>query len=543
MAQAPDTILAILQRHLNTATAPVDPMGHLATYHPEALLPIGTDLVRREDVTAAEYVQGWETVFAGLGPDGTGPAFTVAEVLAWQPDSSGGRLAVLVHDGRGGAWPTAWLCEGEAPLIRAVCHLDGPLPDRANLIAQACAELVPWGPFHAATIRPLSPLGILWHRLACPEALPLESLPESRFTCQNRGDCCQVRKWMVPVSANADVALDGIPWSELTDSPPLVTETRHEGWQLMPNGAGDCQARSDGGCSVHRVLGRQPMPICQLFPMQATVTPDAIALTATFTCPTVGANLGLPLREQDADFRERLRPWRQDLPTVTDPVRLWPDGPPLAWSTYKVLEAWLLDVLADRRRGDLAARVLAASSGLAALLEAAQSRGQCPDEPLAVLQAGSEAPRRRTAMLADALMGTICGDHAWEPVSVRPFGGWLRSHWSLSRMGTIGSERDDELATRYLRTVLFRKPRLGTGGMAFTWGLVAWLACLWDRQTVYQSRHEQRPIDRDLQLDTARRLDQLILHTSLVQRMEQDADIQRRLGLPETWLAFAAASG
>jgi hypothetical protein len=126
---------------------------------------------------------------------------------------------------------------------------------------------------------------------------------------------------------------------------------------------------------------------------------------------------------------------------------------------------------------------------------------------------------------------------------MRPFGGWLRHHWQISRSGRLGDGRDDELATRYLRTVLFRKPGLATGGALFTWGLTAWTACLWDRQTLYQHRRDRRAIDRDLQLDTARRLDYLLLNAHLSEWMESEPSLRQMVSNPATWLALSAVSG
>jgi hypothetical protein len=546
MTQPPDAVLAVLRRHLATAAPPIDPVGHLATYHPAALLPVGHDLVRRDSLAAGDYAHGWKALGAIHGARIHGPAFTLAEVLDWQAGGQGGRLATRLQLTNGEVWTVAWLFAGPQPAIQAVCRLAGPLPDRNTLLAQAAADLAGWSALAAGALFPLSPVAIGWQRHRHQESLPLVSLPEARFTCQNRGDCCQVRKWQVPVSANTRTAIAAMPRESPPDQPwemPQFQPADNGGWQIVADGDGACHAHADHGCAVHEALGWQPIPICQIFPIQATVTPDAIAVTASFTCLTVGDNVGAPLAEQADDLESRLAPWRHGLARVPKTLPLWPDGPTLSWEAYKSLEAALLDLLAAGDRGDLAARVRAASRGMAHLLATAETLGHCPTDPAAVVLAGLDLPLPGSAQTADALMGRLCGERPWPPVSLRPFGGWLRSQWSLSRLGTLGDGRDDELATRFLRTVLFRKPHLGTGGVAFTWGLIAWLAALWDRQTVYQSRHEQRPIDRTLQLDTARRLDHLLLHTPLLGRLAQDPAVRARLSAPATWLAWAAVSG
>jgi hypothetical protein len=180
---------------------------------------------------------------------------------------------------------------------------------------------------------------------------------------------------------------------------------------------------------------------------------------------------------------------------------------------------------------------------MATLMDTSQRQGCCPDDPVSVIRAGLDAPRQGTPLAADMLMGRLLRDRPWQPASLRPFGGWLRSHWQLSRSGTLGEARDDELATRYVRTVLFRKPGLAKGGVAFTWGMTAWLACLWDRQTLYQHRRDGGTIDRALQLDTARRLDHLLLNADITDLLATDDALRQMITNPALWLSLSTVSG
>jgi hypothetical protein len=535
----PADVLAVIQAHLATAAAPFDWAGHLATYSAEALLPIGTAVVNREGISPIAYADHWRQTMAERPADETA-AFTLVSVLDWQPDEGGGRLAAVVSDPTGRPWTTAWLLDGT--LVRAVCLHTGPLPSRERLLAQACGELVQWGANTAGSRRFLSPLAIGHHLRTHVDPLPLISLPEARFTCQNRGDCCQISRWDVPVSANAAEALRAVPWRVLGAAPVAVDRTAQY-WRLAAADDGACHAQTDGSCSIHRTLGWQPIPICRVFPFQFTVTPDGIAVTASFTCLTVGNNQGAPLLDRADDVQDRLRLGRAAMDAIPTDVPFWPGGPVMPWETYKALETLLLATLADRALGDLPARVLACSRGMATLHDAVREAKACPDDPVAVCRLGMAGTRQGTAAAADMLMGRLLRDRPWAPIAIRPFGGWLRTHWQISRTGSLGLDRDDELATRYLRTVLFRKPGLGVGGVAFTWGVTAWIAALYDRQTLYQARRDKVTADRTLQLDTARRLDHLLLNADITELLESNAGLRQMISNPASWLSFSALAG
>jgi hypothetical protein len=535
----PADVLDVVQRHLATAAPPFDWEGHLATYSADALLPVGTAVVHRAGVSPIAYADHWRQTMADRPVGQTAP-FTLVSVLDWQPDEAGGRLAAVVGDPAGRPWTTAWLLDGA--LVRAVCLHTGPLPSRERLLAQACGELVQWGANTAGSRRFLSPLGIGHHLRTHVDPLPLISLPEARFTCQDRGDCCQISRWDVPVSANAAVALMAVPWRDLQAEPVAVGRTEQY-WRLAAADDGACHAQTDGSCSIHRTLGWQPIPICRVFPFQFTVTPDGIAVTASFTCLTVGSNQGAPLLERADDLQDRLRLGRAAMDAIPAAVPVWSGGPVMAWETYKGLETLLLDTLADRTLGDLPARVLACSRGMAALLDAVRSARGCPNDPVALCRDGMAGTRLGTPAAADMLMGRLLRDRPWAPVAVRPFGGWLRTHWQISRAGALGPDRDDELATRYLRTVLFRKPGLGVAGIAFTWGVTAWIAALYDRQTLYQSRRDRVAADRTLQLDTARRLDHLLLNADITELLESESPLRQLISNPATWLSFSSLAG
>lgn len=539
----PDAVLDVVRRHLATATSPDDAVAHLATYGEDALLPIGTAVVRRAGLDPAKYADHWRSTLGGATDLRLGGALTAGDVLAWAPDAEGGQLALTVRDAHGRTWTTAWLLDGDPPRIRAVTTITGPLPGRDRLLAEACGDLLQWSANTAGTWRFLSPLGISLHLRAAYDGLPLVSLPEARFTCQGRGDCCHLRHWDAAISVNVAVALDAMPWQGLGVDAVRVERSDKGYLKLATNDAGACFALEGTRCGVHRALGHQPIPVCQGYPYQFARTPDSVDVTAAFSCLTVGNNQGEPLLARPADVANRLRLYGDGITIISDPVRLWPGGPPLTWSSYRALETVLLATLADRSLGDLAARVFACSRGMAALTEVALAERGTPADPVAVVQAGMHRPRTVSPLAADLLMDRVLRDRPWEPAALRPFGGWLRQHWSLSRSGRLGTDRDDELATRYLRTVLFRKAGLEAGGVVFAWGLTAWAACLWDRQTLYQHRRDRRPIDRELQLDTARRLDLILLNANLPDWLVSEPSLRQMISNPATWLALSAASG
>jgi hypothetical protein len=552
MSLPSDAVLALIDRHLATSAPPCDPGGHYDTYAPAAFVVIGSQVMPKGKAARSAYVSAWTRLLPALPADTDLPRFERAETGPAVRDAQGLRLVTrLTEAGSGKTFQTAWLLEGpdNSPLIRAVCPLDGDLPSADGLIARSLAELAHWGNHFEHPVWPLSPLGVAYARLHGTDPLPLESLPEARFTCQNRGDCCRMGSWTIPVDPNTQRALAAIPWSGLGSQEPRigpvtpVPGTPGPAYGIMAGSTGHCEAHVGDRCTVHEALGWQPIHTCQVFPYQFQMAPDAIIVSASFMCETVGENQGQLLHEQAADIQNRLRPVSHLLIRLPEDVPLYLNGPTIPWARFRQWESRMLAMLADRDLGDLASRVQAISVGLGRLIALVPNGAALPDDVDTVLDGRVPSGMAFGTAAADDWFRQMHSGGNWDQPQKRPFDGWQREAWDLGGQETIGTRRDDELATRYIRTLLFRKLGLNRMGIAFVWGLTAMAACFWDRHTVYRHRQEGLPIDRALQLDTAKRLDHSFMHTPLVQAFAEDAVLVRQLCDPRTWLSFSAAAG
>jgi hypothetical protein len=115
------------------------------------------------------------------------------------------------------------------------------------------------------------------------------------------------------------------------------------------------------------------------------------------------------------------------------------------------------------------------------------------------------------------------------------------SAWGSTTGGDIGDALDEAMLTRYLRTMLFRKYGAERGGLAFAWGILPWLYQLWIRDSLHRSRMDHRPVDHDLQVGTARRLD--LWHVHDVKRygaLLPHGPFSERLVKPEYWASLLA---
>jgi hypothetical protein len=552
MTPPSDAVLALIDRHLATATPPCDAGGHYDTYAPAAFVVIGSQVLPKAKAARSAYITAWQRLLPTMQAHESGPRLVRETVTATARDEQGLRLALtLIDPDTGSRMPSAWLIEGpvDAPLIRAICPHDGPLPNADTLIARSLAEMGHWGNHFDHPVWPLSPVGVAYARLHGDEPLPLESLPEARFTCQNRGDCCRMGSWSIPVDPNTQRALAATPWERLGLQGPRVGPVTPLPGQTGPTygivagETGNCEAHVDDRCTIHQAMGWQPIHTCQIFPYQFQMAPDAIIVSASFMCHTVGENQGELLHEQEADILTRLRPVRHLLIRLPDHIPLYPEGPTIPWPQYRRLEARILDLLADRSLGALPNRVRIISHGLDTLIAMAQRGETLPADPGTILDGTLPEALPADDKPAHDWFRQLHGGGDWDLPHRRPFDGWKLDAWQRSRSRPIGTDRDDEMATRYLRTLVFRKLGISYLGIAFSWGLAAMAACIWDRHTVHRHLQDGLAIDRELQLDTARRLDHSLMHTPLVSALAEDPVLVRQLCDPRTWLSFVATSG
>jgi hypothetical protein len=105
----------------------------------------------------------------------------------------------------------------------------------------------------------------------------------------------------------------------------------------------------------------------------------------------------------------------------------------------------------------------------------------------------------------------------------------------------LGDALDDEMATRYLRTVLYRKLGLASAGVAFLWSTVTWAFRAWERQARFLETATGKPVDRQLQLDVARHVDSQLLSTPFLTVLGNAEAAYDRFVSPRMWLSLHEA--
>ncbi|MDB5097887.1 MAG: hypothetical protein JWM80_2308, partial [Cyanobacteria bacterium RYN_339] len=171
--------------------------------------------------------------------------------------------------------------------------------------------------------------------------------------------------------ATGQIALDAIPWGE--------EDADLRGLQLpvLENGRLQLKARDvacrylddQKRCRIHMKLGNPIFTPCTAFPYRFTETPDGIAVTTSFMCGSVRANVGPPLAERADDIYMRFA--KGGVSAKPESFRL-ALGREVPWEQFKQAEAALRAPLGrselglDRRLWLGSRAVLAASEGQAA---------------------------------------------------------------------------------------------------------------------------------------------------------------------------------
>ncbi len=548
MQNVPSGAWEQVERYLGASTPPCDFAALHAAHAPEALLICGNALQRRSELTAAQFVAGWRRQETLLPHVQAGPRFELVEALDWQADDEGGCLLAVVSAGESEQLVTAaFRLIGEAFRVYGACLHDGPLPEPARLAALCLAELAHWQPHARFPVWPVTGLALAYHRLHGTLDLPLLSLPEARFTCQGRGDCCEVVRILLTTNANTERALKAMPWDAIGATGPALfpapapAQTPPALWQFVFAGDadGECFAKSAAGCSVHHALGWQPIDPCMQYPFIFTPTPDGICVTASFTCQTVAENQGELFSERTDDLRQRLQPVRDHQTVITAPVALVPGGAVVTWAAYRVIENRLLAVLADPNK-TVRQNLVFGSRLMMALLRLPADDGR-PLERQDVMAAWQGAlppfPDGDPAV-ADALVQEMLRSTGVDQPDAL-LGGGRRVAWDASRHRQLGPALDDALLTRYLRTILFRKTGLTVMGVAFLWAMTTWVYRLWQSDTLYRSDVDGVPPDQALQLGTVRRIEMAHLHSQKASLLRDPSEsFAPQVIRPETWASL-----
>src|SRR5262249_57012060 len=106
------------------------------------------------------------------------------------------------------------------------------------------------------------------------------------------------------------------------------------GWgayRLRKRPDGACGFLSPAGlCRIHEELGADKKPLaCRLFPFRFHPAEGAPLVTASFSCPTVVANTGALLGEQQKELAGLRRDWQGETPEPAPELR-FVDGQPVA---------------------------------------------------------------------------------------------------------------------------------------------------------------------------------------------------------------------
>ncbi len=490
---------------------------------PEALLPIGPQVLQQHLIPRATYVSVLDSVVAAQAGQPF-PAFDPGELQVVEAGTGAAVLARVTERHDGITCVAAFQLDDR----HRITAITVDPTTTAALITHAAADLaqLPRPTTRSESFR--TALDHAYARRHRPMARALRSLPEARFTCQGIGDCCKVGLWNIAVSDNQRLPLAMMAASSggqaftlheaaapATFADPEAASERH---RLATGTWPDChQKAEDGRCEMHAALGWQPIPVCQLYPISPVPTPDGFDLTAAFSCLTVCRNQGAPLKDQEASLRQRLWPFQfrlEEVPAVLSLVS--GQEPTVPWPVYKEWEQKLLGYLAKADPDGLP-DLKGGNRFLAKPLAGLPLRGMGVDDLFArMLQ--PDAPAREEAWLGGG------SDRAWQRVQE-------------SRVAVV--DRDD-LFVRYLRAQLFRKHGLvgGETGIGFPWGLTAIIAAMVKTDAKHRAILGGRPRTSAQDLTNAVRcVEQIIQHDAFPAWLAElpGAPVES----PATWQAFA----
>jgi hypothetical protein len=177
--------------------------------------------------------------------------------------------------------------------------------------------------------------------------VPLQTLPDQRFSCHGTGSCCQIY-WEISAPVEAQALIDQMPWAEL-GADHLV------GHQLAPHSDGRVYVKKGGErcafldentrCRIHSALGTPVFDACVAFPFRFAEIPDGVAVATSYHCHSVRGNFGLPLVERQEDIWRRLN--QVGLMITPRSGHALTLGRPVPWEAFQATEAHLLELLAN----------------------------------------------------------------------------------------------------------------------------------------------------------------------------------------------------
>jgi Fe-S-cluster containining protein len=203
---------------------------------------------------------------------------------------------------------------------------------------------------------------------------------EQRFACRSCGRCCR-RGWDIALTvgeAAAYTKMRAARWfREQPDGPegtaadPFEPVPEHPAYlRIRKRSDGACGFLSlENRCRLHEELGAAQKPLtCRLFPFRFHPADGPTLVTASFSCPTVVANVGEPLPAQSDELSRLRKAWSRGHAEPAPAELLYVKGRSLAGASLGTLRRVLREMLercgADGRR-DLRANV----ARMAAVLE------------------------------------------------------------------------------------------------------------------------------------------------------------------------------
>ncbi|GEM_PF-4488362 len=511
---------------------------HLACYSPDALVTAGDRIAPRGALTATEYQTAFDEGdpkpyrLLAIDPEGHAPTEEDFVAALRVTDAANREFDVL-------AWcksardsetenPSGWLIMGliprEADSLRSWPELQarvwGELAQRDNKLA-----------YH--------PLDLMVRRL-WPEAPPkLIALPESRFTCQDRGECCHVGRWGVEIPKEAHEALQFVQWNgvitglegkELFRELPPRDDEEASRISFAVNETDSCVFHlpvDDGArkiCGVHATLGRPVVLVCETYPFTFTETPDGVCAYTSFVCRSSASNQGQPFTEREENILTRFRRLQGAVPRVEDrvPWAQWSDA--ISWNAYRQIEQRLLDIL-DRSALPHYNRLIDAYRFMV-LLESSREVVQDDDAWISdAWERLAQAPPIDIAESIDSqdemvklltiLMLSSKG-HLDELFDYKEFDADY-ANLIVAVPDLQPDAEGSDLLTRFIRRVLFQKRHLGKLGAVFNFQLVLLAyrsVSLYARYRKFRKGESQ--VETEDLYTAIRAHDQVMLHTFAV---------------------------
>jgi hypothetical protein len=504
---------------------------HLACYSPDALVTAGDRIAPRGAMTVAEYQKALEEGdlkpyrLLAIEPEAYAPteedcvaALRVKDALEREFDV----LAWCTRDPAG--WTVVGLIPREADSLRSWSELQarvwGELAQRDNKLA-----------YH--------PLDLMIRRLWPPEPPKLVALPESRFTCQDRGECCHVGRWGVEIPEEAHEALTRVEWNGVItglEGKELFRELPPRDGEEKPrisfavNATDSCVFHlpvEDGSrkiCGVHATLGRPVVLVCETYPFTFTETPDGVCAYTSFVCRSSASNQGQLFTERAENILTRFRRLQGAVPRVEDrvPWSQWSDAIP--WTAYRQIEARLLEILG--REDNPHYNRLVDAYRFMVLLES--SREVVQDDDAWIANAWERLasappldieepvePQDEMVKLLTILMLSSKG-HLDQLFDYKEFEADYANLVAEPPQLQPDAEGSD-LLTRFIRRVLFQKRHLGKLGAVFNFQLVLLAfrsVSLYARYRKFRKGESQ--VDTEDLYTAVRAHDQVMLHTFAV---------------------------